>query len=123
MMNPMNFQAFQADSMEMGEIMRALEEIEGTWQDGESLGFVEDGDSEFFGSWHYVGANDRTSDEISVIMTDQLGYDELDKEDGVCIFFRMNTIVQVKLEPREAHFYIDHSYDDEYDLGFDDEDA
>lgn len=119
----MNFVLFQENSIEMGEVMRALEEIEGIWQDGDSMGFVEDESSEYYGSWIYVADNDYSLDDIQTMFTEQLGYDLVDSENGdVLVMYRMNTVVQIHYTPREVTFYIDHSSPDEdFDLDYEDE--
>lgn len=117
----MNFNAFQEQSIEMGAILLALEEIEGIWQDGDSMGFVEDTDSEYYGSWVYKAANSYTLDQIRDMFTEQLGYDTIDGDGVEVAFYRMDTVVQIEFDGNEVTFYIDHSADGDFDMMYDDE--
>lgn len=118
----MNFALFQENSMEMGEIMRALEEVENLFEDGESVGFVEDEDSPYYGSWEYTASTDMPLDEITEMLESSLGYDLMEDEDGSKGMYRLNTITQVELnEDNEVSFYIDHTSPGDFDLDYEDE--
>lgn len=118
----MNFALFQENSFEMGEIMRALEEVENLFEDGESLGFVEDEDSPYYGSWAYVASTETPLDEINEMLTGDLGYDLMEDEDGGHGMYRMDTITQIEESgDNEVTFYIDHASEGDYDLGSDNE--
>lgn len=112
----MNFALFQEESFSVGEVMRALEEIEGLWQDGENQGMDDDEMSETFGSVIYViPAKGRTLEDIQTQFTDILGYDTIEGEEGDMVFYRMDTVVIVKHMGDVIQFCIDHSGEGEFE--------